>query len=301
MAPPTRRPSYSRRAQYTTFFGYLAGILGALLGGALLIVSIANPAAFSALRNVASDATSPAAGLVGTGRAQSRGFIERLTGYFEAGKQNAVLKRELDAAKIRLIEAQAQSEENKRLKALLKLSETEPRSVAVARIIASTSSSTRRFATLSAGENDGVAVGMPVRSPMGLIGRVLEVGSLTSRVLLITDPQSVVPVRRASDGVAAFAQGRTDGSMQIKLIGLGINPLKAGDTLVTSGSGGLYRPGTPIGVVVSLTRDGAIARLLGDPAVTEYVAIEPVWAPEATDPIYPKPPAPAAAAAGGEQ
>jgi rod shape-determining protein MreC len=301
MAPPNRRPSYSRRAQYTTFFGYLAGVLGALLGGALLIVSIANPSAFSGLRNVASDATSPASSVVSKGRSQSRGFMGTVSGYLEAGRQNALLKRELEAAKIRLIEAQAQSEENKRLKALLKLAETEPRSVAVARIVASTASSTRRFATLSAGENHGVAVGMPVRSPMGLIGRVLEVGSFTSRVLLITDPQSVVPVRRASDGVAAFAQGRTDGSMQIKLIGLGINPLKVGDTLVTSGSGGLYRPGTPIGVVVSLTRDGAIARLLSDPAVTEYVAIEPVWAPEAAEPIYPKPSTPGATPAGGEQ
>jgi rod shape-determining protein MreC len=245
MAPPIRRPSYSRRAQYTTFFGYVAGVLGALVGGALLIVSIANPAAFAGLRSLASDSTAPAAGLASVGRAKGLGFMERVTGYLEAGSQNAQLKRELEAAKIQLIEAQAQNEENKRLKSLLKLADTEPRSVAVARIIGSTASSTRRFATLSAGENDGVAVGMPVRSPMGLIGRVLEVGNSTSRVLLITDPQSVVPVRRASDGIAAFAQGRTDGSMQIKLIGLGINPLKIGDTLVTSGSGGLYRPEPP--------------------------------------------------------
>jgi rod shape-determining protein MreC len=266
------------------------------VGGALLIVSIANPAAFAGLRSLASDATAPVAGLASGGRTKSLSFVERVTGYLEAGSQNAQLKRELGAAKIRLIEAQAQSEENKRLKSLLKLAETEPRSVAVARIIGSTASSTRRFATLSAGENDGVAVGMPVRSPMGLIGRVLEVGNSTSRVLLITDPQSVVPVRRASDGIAAFAQGRTDGSMQIKLIGLGINPLKIGDTLVTSGSGGLYRPGTPIGVVVSLTRDGAVARLLSDPAITEYVAVEPIWAPEAAEPIYPNQPASAGSA-----
>ena len=48
--PPNRRPGYSRRAQYTTFFGYIAGLAGAVLGGVLLLIAIANPAAFSGLR-----------------------------------------------------------------------------------------------------------------------------------------------------------------------------------------------------------------------------------------------------------
>ena len=118
---------------------------------------------------------------------------------------------------------------------------------------------------------------MPVRAPLGLIGRVLEVGRRTARVLLITDTESVVPVRRAADGVPAFAQGRADGSVQIRLISLGVNPLKRGDVMVTSGSGGLYRPGVAVAVVASLTRDGAVARVLSDPAASELVVVEPVW------------------------
>jgi rod shape-determining protein MreC len=128
---------------------------------------------------------------------------------------------------------------------------------------------------------------MPVRSPLGLVGRVLEVGSSTSRVLLATDTESLVPARRATDGVPAFVQGRGDGRLQVRLINLGLNPLKPGDVFVTSGSGGLYRPGTPVAIIVSLTRDGGIARLLSDPAATEYVTVEPVWAP-ASD--LPRPP-----------
>ncbi len=284
MAPPNRRPGYSRRAQYTTFFGYIAGILGALLGGALLIVSIFGPTTFSGLRMLGSDATAPVAGLGAKGRSGSYSLIENIGGYFHAASQNAKLKRELDTAKVRLIEAQAQAEENRRLKALLRLSESDARPVAFARLIGSTSSSTRRFATLSAGARDGVAMGMPVRSPLGLVGRVLEVGNATSRVLLITDTESVVPVRRARDSVAAFAQGRSDGRLQVRLINLGINPLKPGDALVTSGSGGLFWPGTPIAIVTSLTRDGAIAQLISDPAAAEYVAIQQIWAPESVLP-----------------
>jgi rod shape-determining protein MreC len=65
--------------------------------------------------------------------------------------------------------------------------------------------------------------------------------------------------------------------LQIRLISLGINPLKRGDAFVTSGAGGLYRPGTPIAIVDAITRDGAIAKLVSDPSTSEFVAVEPVW------------------------
>lgn len=281
MAPPNRRPGYSRRAQYSTFFAYLAGAAGALIGAVLLLISLANPTAFSWLRGWGSDAVAPVGRAASTARTSSLGFFETVGGYFAAARQNARLRREIEAAKVRLVEAQAQTEENRRLKMLLGLNDSEARPVTYARLISSTSSSTRRFGTLSAGARDGITVGMPVRSPLGLVGRVLEVGNATSRVLLVTDPESVVPVRRASDGIPAFAQGRSDGTLQIRLISLGINPLKPGDTFVTSGAGGLFRPGTAIAVVGSLTRDGALGRLLSDPSASEYVAVEPVWAPEA--------------------
>ncbi len=288
--PPNRRPGFSRRAQYTTFFGYIAGVAGALLGGVLLVVAITNPAAFSGFRSFGSDATAPAAGLAARTRSASYDLFGAIGGYFAAGQQNARLKRELAAAKVRLVESQALAEENRRLKALLGLADNNPKPVAFARLTGSSASSTRRFATLSAGTRDGVAIGMPVRSELGLVGRVLEAGHATSRVLLVTDGESVVPVRRATDGIPGFAQGRANGTLQIRLISLGINPLRRGDAFVTSGSGGLYRPGTPIAIVDTLTRDGAVARVLSDPAATDYVSVEPVWAPEALSPTLPASP-----------
>lgn len=293
MAPsPKRRPGYSRRAQYTTFFGYIAGVLGALIGGGLLLLAIASPSSFSGLRNLGRDATSPLGSAAARGRSGSYGLLESISGYFAAGSQNARLKRQLAATQARLVESQAMAEENRRLKALLGLAQTDPKPVVFARLTGSTASSSRRFATLSAGSGSGVEIGMPVRTPLGLIGRVLEVGHATARVLLVTDSESVVPVRRASDSIPGFAQGRADGTVQIKLISLGINPLKRGDAFVTSGTGGLYHPGTPIAVVETLTRDGAIARLLSDPAASEFVAVEPVWTAQVAD-------LPQAAASGG--
>jgi rod shape-determining protein MreC len=278
VAPPSnRRTGFSRRAQYTTFFAYLAAGLGALLGGALLIASLADQDRFSSVRGLATDATEPVAAAAATGRNQGRGAWQTLSGFFMSGSENARLRREVAAARTRLAEAEAVAEENRRLKALLDLAKLDPKPVATALLIGSSPASVRRFATISAGRDEGVTVGMPVRSARGLVGRVLEVGGSTARVLLITDGESVVPVRRSRDGIPAFATGRADGQLQIRLINLGLNPLKVGDVLVTSGSGGLYRPGTPVAVIAQLTRDGGVARVLSDPAASEFVIVEQIW------------------------
>ena len=276
-APSNRRPGYSRRAQYGNFFGYIAALIGAVLGVLLLIVSTGNSESFAGLRSVASDAGAPTAKVASGARTGSQGLWATLSGYFTSGARTARLEREVAEARVKLAEQAALNEENQRLKALLELTQAEIKPVAVTRLIGSTSSSTRRFATIGAGSNQGIKPGMAVRSPLGLIGRVLEVGNNSARVLLITDTQSTIPVRRAGDGVQAYATGRADGTVQIRLSTTGINPLKRGDAIVTSGSGGIYRPNEAVAVVVSLTPDGAIARPLSDPGQTEFVTVEPLY------------------------
>jgi len=285
MAPPAnRRSGFSRRAQYSTFFSYTAGVLGVAVGLALVVISIVNPGAFASLRGAAADATEPAAKATAGGRTVGRDILSSIAGFFQMGSEHARLERELVEAKVRLAEAQAIKVENGRLKDLLGLKRTEEGAVAVARLTSSTSASTRRYATIDAGRDKGIAQGMPIRSKLGLVGRVLEVGGSTSRVLLITDTESLVPVRRSTDGVPGFAQGNGDGTLRIRLINLGINPLRKGDVMVTSGSGGLYRPGTPMAVLTEILRDGAVARVLSDPSDTDYVLVEKVWSPSPPPP-----------------
>jgi rod shape-determining protein MreC len=64
--------------------------------------------------------------------------------------------------------------------------------------------------------------------------------------------------------------------LRIRLVNLGVNPLKVGDMMVTSGAGGYYRPGVAVAVIAKITPDGGIARLVAEPAATNFVAIEPV-------------------------
>ena len=276
-APGNRRPGHSRRAQYGTFFGYLIALGGAGIGAGLLLVSTNDSAAFAGARTTAVDSVGAASQLTAAGRTESQGLLAVIGGYFTRGSRVAELEREVSESRVLLAEQAALKEENARLRATLGLTQGEVKPVVVARLLGSTSSSTRRFATLGAGANQGVQPGMIVRSPLGVVGRVLEVGNSTSRVLLITDNESTIPVRRASDGIQAYATGRGDGTLQIKLAVSGLNPFKKGDAIVTSGSGGLFRPGKAVAVVVSLTLDGAIAHPLSDPGMSEFVVVEPIY------------------------
>ncbi len=283
MAPPSnRRSGHSRRAQYGVFTGYVVAGLGALIGALLLGISLFQPGFMAVPRTIATDAVEPVADANAAVRNEGRGFIESIQGYLRAGSQNDALRKEVELARIRLAEAEALKTENARLQGLLGLTREDAEPVTVARLVGSSSSSTRRFAYMGAGRNDGVREGMPVRSARGIVGRVLEVGRNSSRILLLTDSESVVPVRRSSDEVVAFAEGRGDGRLDIRLINLGVNPLKEGDVFVTSGAGGFYEPGIAVAIVSELTDDGAIARVISDPAATDYVSVEQIYQPQAT-------------------
>lgn len=275
--PVDRRPGFSRRAQYGIFTGYVVAVAGIVAGVALLIVSIANPGIFSTLRGAANELARPAGEAGAETRAAGQSVFAAVGAYFNAGRQNAALSREVAAARANAVTMRALENENRRLKALLGIVDPQARPVTAARLIGSTAASTRRFAVLSAGSAQGVRAGQPVRSAAGLIGRVIEAGPNTARVLLVTDPENVVPVRRARDGLPAFIEGKSDGRIAIRLINMGANPLKLGDVLVTSGSGGLYPPGIPVAVVTLLQRDGALGHLASDPADADYVVVLPVY------------------------
>jgi rod shape-determining protein MreC len=172
-----------------------------------------------------------------------------------------------------LIEARALRVENARLRGLLKLTDEGEQKIAVGRLISSTASSTRRVATLSVGRNYGVERAQPVRGPAGLIGRVIEVGPTTARILLVTDAENLVPVMRVSDGLPAFSAGLGNGTVLIKPLNLGESPFRVGDVIVTSGNGGLYRPNIPFARVIRKTSDGALAIPFADPGNTPYAIV----------------------------
>ena len=278
----TARPGWSRRAQYGLFFSFLAVIAGIIVGLFLLVLSLVAPASFNGVRGAALDVTGPIASGLHEVTATATGLVSGASDYWDAASQNGELKRERRAMLRRMVEAKAIVQENRQLKAALQLREQTHDAIAAGRIVGSSFNSPRRFAILSVGSNDGVRVGMPVRSADGLVGRIIDTGALASRVLLVSDRANIVPARLLRGGIAVISQGRGDGTIDVRPLEVGRNPFKRGDIIITSGTGGLYPPLVPIARIVKLDDDGAVAVPLADPANISFAIVEAPFEPAAS-------------------
>jgi rod shape-determining protein MreC len=277
----TARPGWSRRAQYGLFFSFLAVIAGISVGLILLVVSLVAPKTFEEIRGVALDVTGPVAAALHEVTATAEGLVTGADDYWDAARQNGRLKIERKAMLQRMIEAKAIVQENRELKAILDLRQHSRDTIATGRIVGSSFSSPRRYAIFSAGSGDGVKPGMPVRSADGLVGRIVDSGALASRVLLISDRASIVPSRLLRDGKPVIAQGRGDGTIDVRPLEVGRNPFRPNDIIITSGTGGLYPPLVPVAKIVKLNGDSAIAVPLADPANTSFAIVERPYEPAA--------------------
>jgi rod shape-determining protein MreC len=289
-APRHRRRGFSRRVQYGLFAGYVIAVVGIVAGIGMVLIAHFDPRAFATIRGLSVDAGAGLTSITRIGVRQANDAGSEVGAYFDAAAQNAALQRELAVERRRSIAAKALIQENSRLKKLALVVEHLPRPILSARVIGSTVSGQRRFATLAAGSTDGVKPGMPVRTAEGLIGRVFETGLFASRVLLLTDGDSAVPVRLPRNGVAALVTGRGDGSLEIRGLTAGGSTFQRGDLAVTSGTGGVYAPNIPVAVVTAVHGDRAVAFPLADPATADLAVVYPIYqAPVDERPAQPKP------------
>ena len=262
---PSRRPGFSRRAQYGLFAGYVIAIAGMLAGLLLALSARFDPRGHAAVQGAFADLTSPVGDVSRSIVAGLGNAVDGVAAYLDAGSKNRAMAAELRLDRTRLLQARGIERENARLRRLIGIAQGQPGVVVAAPLIGSTATSVFRFATLSAGESQGVASGQPVLAPDGLIGRVVAAGRITARVLLITDGGNVVPVVRVSDGIPALATGAGDGTLELRALEAGSNPFRTGDVFATSGAGGVYPPNVPVAVVAAIRRDAAIGHPFADP------------------------------------
>ena len=281
-APAGPRPGWSRRAQYSLFFGFVAAVAGLIVGLIMLGLSIVSPNSYRQVRGAALDAASPVTNALSDVTATVSGLASGAGAYWDAADQNAALKAQNARLRAQIIRAKAVVLENRQLKGTLRLREERREAVATGRIVGSSFQSPRRFAILSVGANDGVMSGMPVRAADGLVGRVIDVGKRASRVLLVSDRANIVPARILRGGVPVISTGRGDGTVDIRPLEVGRNPFKRGDIIVTSGTGGLYPPLVPVARIIRLDDDGAIGLPLADPSEASFALVERPFEPAAS-------------------
>lgn len=139
--------------------------------------------------------------------------------------------------------------ENSLLKELLLTSSKAKMRAMAAQILAVDTSDARQIVVLNKGKRDGAYAGQPVLDAKGIMGQVIDVGPMTSTVLLISDSKSAVPVRNNRTGERAILVGNNSID-QLSLINLPkTSSIHPGDVLVTSGLGRRYPEGYPVGRV----------------------------------------------------
>lgn len=122
-----------------------------------------------------------------------------------------------------------------------------------ASVIANSTDSWSSTITIDKGSSTGITVGMPVSSSTGIIGQVSEVGLTTSVVRLITDENSGVSAMVQSSRAQGSLVGSADGTLRLTLVRTD-QQVNVGDMIVTSGLGGVYPRGLPLGTVSNITK-----------------------------------------------
>jgi rod shape-determining protein MreC len=153
--------------------------------------------------------------------------------------------------------AQRLEAENKALRSFLNYQTGPQATFITARVVGDAGSAFVRSMLLNAGGRDGVKNGQAVMTADGLAGRITEVGDSSARVLLITDINSRIPVLVERTRDRAMLAGDNSRQPQLNFLPPGAT-VQIGDRIVTSGHGGTYPAGLPVGVVVSVTDAGAV-------------------------------------------
>ena len=166
--------------------------------------------------------------------------------------ENMELRYQQTMLEAELQRLMAIKQENSQLKELLLTSSNASMKGMAAQILSVDTTIARQLVILNKGKRDKVYVGQPVLDAKGVMGQIIDVGYMTSTVLLISDSKSAVPVRNNRTGERAILVGLNNLS-QLSLINLPrTSEIKKDDLLVTSGLGRLYPEGYPVGKVINV-------------------------------------------------
>jgi rod shape-determining protein MreC len=170
-------------------------------------------------------------------------------------EQNNQLKAQQLLLRAQVQKFLALEKENAQLRALLQSAARTSDKVLVAQLLAIDSNPFVQEMILDKGSQAGVFVGQPVLDASGVMGQVVAVEQLTSRVMLITDNRSAVPVQILRSGLRAIVIGNGD-TGQLSLIHMTQTAdVQPGDILVSSGLGGHFPLGYPVGTVETIEHD----------------------------------------------
>ena len=182
--------------------------------------------------------------------------------------ENRRLREEVQRLRVEALWVTEAAEENRRLRRLLDLRNRLPVATLPVEVIAREWGGWVRSLTVNRGRGDDVRRLTAVISPDGLVGRIVEVRSGASIVQVLTDPSSTVGAHAVRTRTPGIVEGETRGTIRFKYMARDGASLAVGDVLVTSGLGGVFPRGVPIGRVRAIDDRGS--------ALFHYALLTPV-------------------------
>ncbi len=227
-------------------------VLGAVALVALLIFSLP-PRATGRLKLAIGSIFLPLLGLASTAQQLPVTVADAALTRRELLQQFESLRRENDQLKVLALQSGAIARENSQLRAALGWQRQAPWKLKLANVVLRDPANWWRTVEIDLGTRDGMVENLPVLTAEGLVGRISSVSATRSRVVLLGDPNckaSALVENPARDSGVISAGGPLDNSLvELTYLAGGAN-LKSGQNVVTSGLGGIFPKGIPIGQIV---------------------------------------------------
>jgi rod shape-determining protein MreC len=200
------------------------------------------------------------------------GMVENFESYISLYEQNQELRRELQQMKAWKEAALQLEQKNARLMDLNQVRMDPKLTHVTGVVLADAGSPFRQSVLLNVGARDGIRDGWATMDGIGLVGRIAGVGERTSRVILLTDSNSRIPVTVQPSGQKSLLSGDNTPAPPLEFLE---NPdlVRPGDQVVTSGDGGVFPAGLLVGQVAQGTDRRLRVRLSADYERLEFLRV----------------------------
>jgi rod shape-determining protein MreC len=200
-------------------------------------------------------------------------LIENKDALFRAYEENKQLRAENDTLRQWQAVAQTLKNENASLRQLADYHPAENVDYVTTQVIAQSPDAYAGTLMINAGATQGLRSLMPVIDASGLVGRLVEVGENTSRVLLLSDASSRVPVITGDSRQHAILAGTGDALLRMTFIGGDATKIKLGESVMSTSEGGLMPDSVMVGTVFRRDSSGLLVKPSRPLASSEYMRV----------------------------
>jgi rod shape-determining protein MreC len=239
--------------RYGMLMCFLAGVLG---------VSVKSPELNDRFSSAVVSVMTPFVGIVQQPNVAWTRAVDYLERHLDVVEKNSFLEQRQQHLLMLEHEVQVLARENAKLRDALNMVKPVDGAPLASYVVADTANTFSQSVLVNSGAFDGVEKGQEVLSAKGVVGRVVNVYENTSRVLLLTDYASRIPVKFLNANVQGIVRGGNGHQLELLFLEHGVD-VSVGDKVITSGVGGVFTQGLLVGAVSS----NASGRIMIDPAV----------------------------------